>query len=330
MKHALPAAQMRRALTFVALGGLALGPQLAAAQQPYPSRPVVLIVAAPPGGPSDNVARQLAEGLAKELGQQVVIDNKPGANGVIAAEAARRAAPDGYTLHMSWIGNATSRALSPKATVDINRDFVHITQMVYAANILVAHPASGWKTMQDFLQHARANPGRISYASSGNGSSGHLAMEMLKQRAGLNLVHVPYRGGGPALNDVLAGQLPVMFINQDAVIPHAATGKLVPLAITSPARNAVFPGLPTVAEGGLPGFEATAWAGLSAPAGTPRAIVERLHAAAVKAMQGPFRAKQEATGAVVVASTPEQFTAFVQKETDNWTQVIRAAGITAD
>lgn len=329
MRPASP--QRRLGLRAAALGlsALALAP-LSSLAQGFPSRPVTLIVAAPPGGPSDNLARAMAEALAKELGQPVVIDNKPGANGVIAAEQGRRAAPDGHTLHMTWIGNATSLALNPKAVVDINRDFVHITQMVYAANILVAHPASGIRSMRDFVQQVRANPGKLNYASSGNGSSGHLAMEMLKQRANLDIVHVPYKGGAPALNDVLAGQLPVMFINQDAVIPLAKAGKLVPLAITSPSRNPVFPDLPTVQESGLPGFEATAWAGLSAPAGTPRAVVERIHAAAIKAMQGPFRAKQEATGAVVVASTPEQFSAFVRKESDNWTQVIRTAGITAD
>jgi tripartite-type tricarboxylate transporter receptor subunit TctC len=302
-----------------------------AGAQTYPSRPIQLVVAAPAGGPSDNLARSFAEGLARELGQPVVIDNKPGAGGLIAAEAARKAAPDGHTLHLSWIGNATSRALNPKSTVDINRDFVHITQMVYGANVLVVHPSSGFKTLQELIAHARANPGKLSYASAGNGSSGHLAMELLKQRAGIRLVHIPYRGGAPALNDVLAGQLPLMFINQDAVIPHAKSGKLVPLAITSPTRNAVFPDLPTVAEAGsLSGFEATAWAGLSAPQGTPPAIIERLHAASLKAMQGSFRARQEATGAVVVASTPAQFTAFVQKETDSWTRVISTAGIQAD
>lgn len=322
-------ARLRRRQALAALLGLSLAPAMSRAQG-FPQRPVQIIVAAPPGGPSDNLARAMAEGLARELGQPVLIDNKPGANGLIAAEAAKRAAPDGHILHMSWIGNATSRALSPRTTLDINRDFVHITQMVYGANILVTNASTGFKSLQDFIQYVRANPGKLSYASAGNGSSGHLAMELLKQRAGLNLVHIPYRGGAPALNDVLAGQVPVMFINQDAVIPYARSGKLTPLAITSPARNAVFPELPTVGEAGLPGFEATAWAGLSAPAGTPRAIVDRIHAAAVKVMHGPFRARQEATGAVVVASTPEQFAAFVQKETDSWSQVIRTAGITAD
>ena len=296
----------------------------------FPTRPIQLVVAAPAGGPSDAVARQLAEEMAKVLGQPVLIDNKPGANGIIAAEAVLRAAPDGHTLMMSWIGNATSRGLTPKLSFDINKDFIHITQMVSGANILVANPAAGFKSIKDLIAFAKANPGKASYASAGNGTSGHLAMELFKQRAGLSLVHIPYKGGAQALNDVLAGQLPLMFINQDAVIPHAKTGRLVPLAITSPKRNPMFPDLPTVAESGFPGFEATAWAGLSAPRGTPPAVIEKIHAAAVRAMQGPFKDKQEATGALVVGSTPAQFSEFVRREVDTWVQVITTAGIKTD
>lgn len=217
----------------------------------YPSRPVQLIVAAPPGGPSDVLARQLADGLGKELAQPVVIDNRPGAGGTLAAEAALRAAPDGHTLMMSWIGNATAPALLPKLSFDINRDFVHISQMVAGANILVVHPSTGFRTLGELLAHARKNPGRLSYASSGNGSSGHLAMELLKQRAGVSMLHIPYKGGAPAMNDLLGGQVDLMFINQDAVIPHQQSGRLVPLAITSAQRNAMFPNLPTVAESGF-------------------------------------------------------------------------------
>lgn len=303
----------------------------AQAQTPsFPNRPIQLIVAAPPGGPSDVLARQLADNLGKELGQPVVIDNRPGAGGTLAAEAALRAAPDGHTLMMSWIGNATAPALLPKLSFDITRDFVHITQMVAGANILVVHPSTGFRTLADLLAHARKNPGRLSYASAGNGSSGHLAMELLKQRSGISMLHIPYRGGAPAMNDLLSGQVDLMFINQDAVIPHQQSGRLVPLVITSAQRNAMFPNLPTVAESGFAGFEATAWAGVSAPKGTPTAIVERLHAATLKALNGPMRAKQEATGALMVGSTPTQFSQFVSEETAKWTQVIRAANIKAD
>lgn len=318
----------RRSLLLGVAGVLSAAAQ--AQTPPFPNRPIQLIVAAPPGGPSDVLARQLADNLGKELGQPVVIDNRPGAGGTLAAEAALRAAPDGHTLMMSWIGNATAPALLPKLSFDITRDFVHITQMVAGANILVVHPSTGFRTLADLLAHARKNPGRLSYASAGNGSSGHLAMELLKQRSGISMLHIPYRGGAPAMNDLLSGQVDLMFINQDAVIPHQQSGRLVPLVITSAQRNAMFPNLPTVAESGFAGFEATAWAGVSAPKGTPTAIVERLHTATLKALNGPMRAKQEATGALMVGSTPTQFSQFVSEETAKWTQVIRAANIKAD
>jgi len=295
-----------------------------------PSRPIQLVVAAPAGGPSDAVARMAAEEMGRLLGQPVVIDNKPGAGGTIAAEAVARAPADGHTLMMSWIGNATSQALIPKQSFDINRDFVHITQMVAGSNVLVVSPSTGFKTLKDLVAYAKANPGKLTYASAGNGSSGHLAMELLKQRAGISMLHIPYRGGAPALNDLLGGQVQLMFINQDAVIPHMKAGRLVALAITSPQRVGVFPDLPTVAESGFPAFEATAWAGLSAPRGTPPAVVERIHAAAVKALQGPMKAKQEALGALVIGSSPEQFSAFVRNETEKWTRVIKTAGIRPD
>jgi tripartite-type tricarboxylate transporter receptor subunit TctC len=268
--------------------------------------------------------------MAKALRQPVVIDNKPGAGGTIAALAVARAAPDGHTLMLSWIGNATSQALLPKVSVDINRDFTHIMQIASGSNVLVAHPRTGFKTLGDLLSFAKARPGALSYASAGNGSSGHLAMEMLKQRAGIVLVHVPYRGGAPALNDLLGSQVDLMFINQDAAIDYARTAQLVPLAVTSNARSPLFPHQPTVAESGFPGFEATAWTGLSAPRGTPAVVIQRIRAAALSALEGPMKAKQEAQGVQIVGSTPAQYTAFIRAETDRWAQVIKAAGIHLD
>lgn len=325
----------RLALAIVLVSLTALHPSLSAqtlaqtsAQtSAFPSRAIQLVVAAPAGGPSDALARMLSADMARILGQSIVIDNKPGAGGVIAAEAVARAAPDGHTLMLSWIGNATSQTLLPKPGADINRDFVHIVQIASGSNVLVAHPRTGFKTLKDLIVFAKAHPGELSYASAGNGSSGHLAMEMLKQRAEVVLLHVPYRGGAPALNDLLAGQVDLMFINQDAVITHARSGQLLPLAITSKTRNPLFPKLPTVAESGFPGFEATAWAGLSAPLGTPAPVIGRLHAAAIQALQGPMKAKQEAIGTQIVGSTPAQYTAFIRAETDKWARVIKAAGI---
>ncbi|CAN7774734.1 tripartite tricarboxylate transporter substrate-binding protein [Variovorax sp. LjRoot84] len=295
----------------------------------FPTRPIQLVVAAPAGGPSDAVARMLAEDMAKMLGQAVIVDNKPGAGGAIAADAVARAAPDGHTLLLSWIGNATNQTLLPRQALDINRDFLHITQVVSGANVLVARPGVAG-SLRELLLLAKAQPAKLSYASAGNGSSGHLAMEMLKQRAGVSLVHIPYRGGALALNDLLGGQVDLMFLNQDAVMPYVRSGRLVALAISSSARNAQLAEVPTVAESGFPGFEATAWAGLSAPRGTPDAVVQRLHAAALKVLQGPFRTKQEAIGAQVVGSTPAQYAAFVRSETDKWAVVIKTAGIRPD
>lgn len=322
-------AARRRTFLLSALAAVApLGSR--AKPAPYPTRPVQLVVAAPAGGPSDGLARMLAEDMGRILGQPMVVDNRPGAGGVIAAEYVARAVPDGHTLMLTWIGNATSPALIAKLPYNIDRDFVHVTQIAAGSNVLVVNPALGIRTLRELVAQAKARPGKLIYASSGNGSSGHLAMEMLKQTEGISILHIPYRGGAPAMNDLLGGQVDMMFINQDAVIPHVRSGWLVPLAITSSRRNPLFPQLPTVAESGNPGFEATAWAGISAPRGTPPVVVERVHAAAVTAIQGPLKAKQEAIGVELVGSTPAEFTAFVRRETRKWTQVIRTAGIKPD
>jgi tripartite-type tricarboxylate transporter receptor subunit TctC len=300
------------------------------AQTPgFPSRPIQLVVAAPAGGPSDVIARMLAEDMRNALGQPLIIDNRPGAGGAIAADFVVRAAPDGYTLMLSWIGNATNQTLLPKQGFDVDRDFVHITQLLAGPNVLVARPGVA-SSLKDLLLLAKARPGKLSYASAGNGSSGHLAMEMLKQRAGISLVHIPYRGGAPALNDLLGGQVDVMFLNQDAVVPYVRSGRLFALAISSSTRNSLLPEVPTVVESGFPGFEAMSWAGISAPRSTPEAVVERLHAAVLKALQGPFRTRQEAVGAQLIGSTPAQYAAFVHSETVKWAAVIKAAGIRPD
>lgn len=302
----------------------------AAAQAAWPAKPIQLVVAAPPGGPSDNFGRQLAEELQRDLGQAIVIDNRPGAGGQLAAEYVARSAPDGHVLLMTFAGNATAQTLIPRAGLDFNRDFTHVTQMMAGANVLVSHPATGLRTFKDFIAHAKAHPGRLAYASSGNGTSGHLAMELLKQRAGISVVHIPYRGGAPALNDLLAGQTQVMFLNTDAVLQHLRSGRLNGLAISSPQRSPLLPDLPTVAEQGYPGYEATAWGGLSGPRGLPPAVVERLHGAALKVLRGPFRARQEALGGTILGTTPAEYTAFFKAEIDRWAQVIKTAGIKAD
>lgn len=326
--HALP--QPTRRDWLLALAATAVAASARAQSETWPSKPIQLVVAAPPGGPSDNFGRQLAEELQKLLGQPIVIDNRPGAGGQLAAEYVARAAPDGHVLMMSFAGNATAQTLIPRPQLDFNRDFTHVTQMMSGANVLVVHPSTGLKGFKDFVAHVRANPGRLSYASSGNGTSGHLAMELLKQRAGLSLVHIPYRGGAPALNDMLAGQTQAMFLNTDAVLPHIRSGRLVGLAISSPQRSPLLPDIPTVAESGFPGYEATAWGGLSGPRGLPGPVVDKLHAAVIKVLNGPFRQKQEALGGTILGTTPAEFTAFFRSEVERWNRVITTAGIKAD
>ncbi|MBP6854118.1 MAG: tripartite tricarboxylate transporter substrate binding protein [Rhodoferax sp.] len=306
-------------------------PGLARAQAAaYPSKPIHLYIASTAGGPQDVMGRMLGDELTKALGQPVVIENKPGAGGAVAAEPVMRAAPDGHTLLMTAIPYAIAPALISKLPYDMNRDFAHVAQMITGASVLVAHPSTGFRTLKDLLDAAGKNPGRIVYASAGNGTSGHLAMELLKQRAKVSMLHIPYRGGAPAVNDLLAGHAQVMIINPDIVLPHVQAGKLVALASTGRVRSPVYPGIPTVIEQGVADFESSAWGGISAPRGTPPEIVDKLNAAIVRAVQGPLRPRLEAMGYQVAASTPAEFTALFKRETENWARVVQNAGIKAD
>ena len=320
----------RTLLALTALTALTAADSGWAQAAPYPNRPIHLFIASTAGGPQDVMGRMMAEELSKSLGQPVIIENKPGAGGALAAEPVARATPDGHALLMTAIPNAIAPALMPKLSYDINRDFAHIAQVITGPNILVAHPSTGFKTLKDLLTAAAANPDKVVYASSGNGTSGHLAMEMLKQRAKVAMLHVPYRGGAPAVNDLLAGHAQVLFINQDAVVQHVASGKLIALASSGPTRSPIYPTVPTVAESGFPGFESTAWGGISTTRGTPPAVVERLNNAIVSAVQGPLRARMEAVGYQIVTSSSSDYTAHVRRETENWARVVQAAGIKAD
>lgn len=311
---------------------LAMGvPGLAQAQAAsYPSKTIHLYIASTAGGPQDVMGRMLGDELTKTLGQPVVIENKPGAGGAVAAEPVMRAAPDGHTLLMTAIPYAISPALISKLPYDMNRDFVHVAQMITGASVLVAHPSTGFRTLKDLLDAAGKSPGKIVYASAGNGTSGHLAMELLKQRAKVSMLHIPYRGGAPAVNDLLAGHAQVMIINPDIVLPHVQAGKLVALASTGRVRSPVYPGIPTVIEQGVADFESSAWGGISAPRGTPPDIVDKLNAAIVRAVQGPLRPRLEAMGYQVAASTPAEYAALFKRETENWARVVQNAGIKVD
>ena len=297
----------------------------------YPSRPVTIVVPFPPGGSTDTMARLLGQELTKSLGQQFLVDNKPGANGNIGSAGVARAEADGYTLLLSGVGsNAINYTLYPKLGYD-PKDLTHITLLATGPNVLVANPEFGAKTFKEYIELAKAKPNEFNYASSGVGSSGHLAMEMLKQQAGIDLTHVPYKGGAPALTDVMGGQVPVLFVNQDAAAPHVKADKLRALAVASTERNPLYPDTPTIAELGYPGFSAVSWFGLSAPAKTPKAIIDKLHAATVKALQSPeFKERLASNGFVAVGNTPDEFTAFVEAETEKWGKVIKTADIKAE
>ena len=311
--------------------GLGAGPRAAQAQA-WPAKAITLIVPFPPGGSTDTIGRLVAQELNKALGQPVVVENRPGANGNIGSAAAARAPADGYTLLLSGVGsNAINHGLYAKMPYDSRKDFAHVTLLATGPNVLVVNPDFPAKTLKDFVESAKANPGKYNYASSGSGSSGHLAMELLKQTADVKLDHIPYKGGAPALTDVMGGQVPAMFINQDVVLPHIKAGKLRILAVASLERNPLYPDVPTVAESGFPGFQAVSWFGLSAPAGLPRDILARLHAETVKALQSPaLKDKLESNGFVVVGNSPEDFASFVAAEIDKWSGVAKTAGATVD
>jgi tripartite-type tricarboxylate transporter receptor subunit TctC len=306
-------------------------PFAAHAQADYPNKPVKIIVPFPAGGTSDIMGRLIAEGLSKQLKQPFVVDNKGGAGGAIGTDQAAKAPPDGYTLLLSGIGsNAIIHGFTPKPAYDSTRDFIHISELAAGPNVLVVNPEFPAKTFKEFVAWVKANPGKFSYGQV-NASSGHVTTEYLKQVAGLDMVGIPYKGGAPALNDVVANQIPGMFTNQDAVLPFVKTGKLRALVVTSAERNPLYPDIPTVAESGYPGFTAVSWTGLSAPKGTPKPIIEKLEAAMVAAFSDPaVRAKLEGNGFVVLASKSPEFTKFVQDEVTRWSKVVQAAGIKLD
>jgi tripartite-type tricarboxylate transporter receptor subunit TctC len=327
---------IRRTLLATAL---ALSSFAAAAQDNWPSKPVKIISPFPAGGTSDVMARMLSEALGKELGQQFIIENIGGAGGTVGTLRATRAAPDGYTLIQTGVGqNAVAHGLDPKLAYDSMKDFVHLAQVHSGPNVLVVHPSTPFKTFAELVDFVRKNPGKLNYGFT-HAASGHMAMELLKQRAsecpkgvkscnGFFMVGIPYRGGGPMMQDLLGGQIPLMFINQDTALQHVRTGKLRPLAVTSLQRNALYPDVPTIAESGFPGFQALSWSGISALKGTPQPIVDKLEAALKKIMTSPeIKQRLESVGFVVPPAGGGPYTQFVKAELDLWTKVIKAAGI---
>ncbi len=301
----------------------------AQAQTAYPTKPVHIIVPSTPAGVLDNVARTLALRLAEQLGQPIVIDNKGGAGGNIGAEAAARSAPDGYTLFIGF--NAThgaNPALFGKLSYDPIKDFAPISLLAAVPNIISVHPSVPVNTLTELVAMAKVKPGQLSYASSGNGTSTHLAAEMFKGAAGVDIAHIPYKGSAPAVADVIAGQVPMIVDSVASSTAQVKAGKLKALATTGPRRLSVLPDLPTVAESGYPGFESTAWLGLLAPAGTPKAIIDQLNAQVLKVMALPeTRERMAAFGAEITTSTPEQFAAHIRSEIAKLGKVVRDASI---
>lgn len=302
-----------------------------AAAQTYPNKPIRVIVSAPAGGVLDVTARLIAPGLSSLLGQQLVIDNRGGAGGLIGAELAAKAIPDGYTLLISTPGALTILPHMRSVPFDTLRDFAPVGLISSGPFLLLSHPTLPVKTLQDLLALARAQPGKLNYASSGNGVPNHLAMELLKSMTGVSITHVPYKGQAPAVTDLLAGQMNLMFNSIATMLPHVRSGRLRVLGIASSKRSPQFPDTPTIAEAGVPGFEADIWFGMLAPANTPRRIISRLNDVLVKVVRAPeTRAQFEALGADPVGSSPEEFAAFIRKETEKYAKVVKLSGAKVD
>jgi tripartite-type tricarboxylate transporter receptor subunit TctC len=303
----------------------------AAASQPYPTKPVRLIVPFPPGGANDIVARIVGQRLHERWGRPVVIDNRGGAGGNIGTEIGARAAPDGYTLTIGSTSTfASNVSLYSRLPFDPRKDFAPVALIVTAPNVLSVHPSVPAKSVQELVQLARAAPNKLNYSSFGDGSSAHLVGEMFKRMAGIEAVHIPYKGGGPALAAVIAGEVQMTFSNLSVALPQVKAGKVRGLAVTSVKRAAALPELPTVAESGVPGFQATAWIGLAAPAGTPRALVERINREVIAVVNEPETRQQFlGRGLEPAAGTPADYAQHIRAEIERWSKVIKEAGIKA-
>ena len=299
--------------------------------QTYPTRQVRIVVPFPPGGTSDILARTIGARLAAPLGQPVVVENRPGAGGNIAADHVAKSAPDGYTLIMGTSSLAISQSLYQKLTYNLVQDFAPITQAVNYTNLLVVHPSAGVKSVDELLKLARAKPGSLSYGTAGNGTPPHMTGELFKAYTSVNIVHIPYKGGAPAIADLIAGQIPMMFDNVPPLLPHVRAGKIQALAVTSLARIAVLPDVPTLHELGLKDFDAVGWNGLLAPAGTPRDIVARLNTEVVRVLRIPeVRDQLTSQGADIVGNSPEQFAAWIRAEVKKWAEVVKVSGAKID
>jgi tripartite-type tricarboxylate transporter receptor subunit TctC len=298
--------------------------------QTWPSKPLRYIVPYPPGAFNDTLARTLAAELPKTLGQPVIVENRPGGNTIIGTEAAVKSPPDGYTLFGAALPFAVIQSLY-KTSFDVTKDFAPITLAGVTPNLLVANPSAPFSDVKGLIAYAKANPGKLNYASTGNGSSNHLSFELFKSMTGTFVTHIPYKGSAPAVTDLIAGQVQVMFDNTPNVLPHVRAGRLKAIAVSSKARTSLAPEIPTVDESGVPGYDVGVWFGVLTVAGTPREIVQRLNTDMVKILASPeIRERFGNTGVEVVAGTPEQFSTFLKSEVARWAKVVQDANIKAD
>ncbi|MEP7207366.1 MAG: tripartite tricarboxylate transporter substrate binding protein [Casimicrobiaceae bacterium] len=320
------------AAAIAALAAAVLGSASTALAQGYPAKPIRLVAPSTPGDAPDVIARLVADKLGAVLHQPVVVENRPGAGGVVGSEAVAKSAPDGYTLIMGNAGShGINAAVYSKLPYDIQRDFVPVSQVAVAPNIVVINPGVPAKSIAEFIAYAKANPGKLSYASGGNGSSAHMSMELFKTMAGLDIQHVPYKGSSPALQDLVGGQVAIFIGNMPPTVPLVKGGKLRALAVTTRNRSALMPELPTIDQSGLPGFETVAWFGVLAPAGTPAEIVNRLSIEIGKIARSPeMREKLTAMGAEPVGGTPEEFKAVIDRDIAKWKSLSQKVGIKID
>ncbi len=328
---------MKRCSKFIGINAVLLAacaPLLACAQAAaaeYPARPIRIVVPYPAGGPVDITARAVGPRLSEALQQPIVVDNRAGAGGIVGSEIVARSAPDGYTLLLCTTANAINASLLPKLPYDMKKDFAPITLAVIITSVLVVHPSVAAHSVPELIALARAKPGQLSYASIGNGTPTHLAAELFKSMTGLDIVHIPYKGAATAVIDLIGGQVQLSFISAPGVVPHIKAGRLRVLAVTNAKRSALLPGVPTISESGLPGYESEGWHGLFAPARTPAAIVGRLYREFVAALRAPDISTQLVNGgAEPVGLPPDQFTVKLRNEIEKWAKVVKATHMKAD
>jgi len=305
---------------------------LSASAQTYPSKPIRFVVPYPAGGPLDTVARLLAQKVSESVKQPVIVDNKPGAGGNIGAADVAKAPPDGYTILMGAVAtHAINPTLYASIPYDPIRDFTPIMQVASTPNVLVVNPSIPASNVKEFIAYAKANPGKLNFGSGSTGSAGHLAGELFKTMAGVEMTHIPYKGAAPAMTDLIGGQIQLMFDNLASSLAQVRAGKVKALAVTTAKRTTLAPDLPTIAESGLPGFDISTWFGIFAPGGIPKDVAARLHEEFARALAQPdVREKMLNLGAEPVGNTPEQFAAYIKAEADKYARVIRASGAKAD